>query len=814
MEVGSRAGRRVGTADVILVRTGPTLHDSNVHGKPHSVIVRLDPSPPISAFLDRSGGCRRSLPVRFRDLQQLGVCELETKPGAGELKADDGDPMEESGSETNGHAASMTPVRSTNTGNDARKCSTKTVQIRLCASNLPRRRRGLRSVVPSTFCAVTSLALEPMKEHSRTSSSSTFQLKPVVSGVEGDVVGATGDHGRFSGIRQSIGGGSGGIATGMEGHVWGKTEVLKSLNPQWTTCIYREWQEGTELYFYVHVLASEDDDEDEEDYRDQGDGIDNGGSSEGHHGNAASVNCYLEERSRTSLRSLNFEASLGAAAMEVSDILGTEHGTRVKRLRKGGCIYCRVEVARVPLQYRCALELSVALYKPSKSFLWFEISKTAAASKNDSITTWLVVYRSSMVIVTSTSLPSPLAWDAAELDLGTLCNGDLDKPLRISIHKKGRGAASVLVGVTETTLRHLVRLADPNPRTEMDLPGDLLRPNELFLQSGVTTQLQRVGKVQVLRARVSKEASAEEDGHDSSVQKPLDCSLFPSTLPHHQAPQLADFVDNQRPQTPLATPVVFPLSPQGTLDSSLFGKSFHDYIRQGLVLDVCMAIDFTSSNGAPNLPHSLHHQSVEGYNDYEETLLAIGSAMGPYSSKEYCVWGFGAKFPPDTTVRHLFQCGQQPKVVGTQGVLDAYHSVFRSDFIMSGPTVMLQVLQAAAIQAKKQHSHMANTLPTPDLRYTVLLIVTDGLADEFEETQRKLAVYSSMPLSVVVVGVGRSTDFARMHQLCDSLVGGGMRSNATFVEFRSHQHDPASLATFALQRVPTQVCEYFYRRGF
>jgi hypothetical protein len=225
-----------------------------------------------------------------------------------------------------------------------------------------------------------------------------------------------------------------------------------------------------------------------------------------------------------------------------------------------------------------------------------------------------------------------------------------------------------------------------------------------------------------------------------------------------------------------------------------------------------VAIDFTSSNGAPSLPHSLHHQSDAGYNDYEETLLAIGSAIGPYSSNEHSVWGFGAKFPPDTTVRHLFQCGPRPKVVGTQGMLDAYHSVFRSDFIMSGPTVLLQVLQAAAIQAKKQHSHMANTLPTPDLRYTVLLIVTDGLADEFEETQRRLAVYSAMPLSVVVVGVGRSADFARMHRLCDGPAGG--RSSATFVEYRAHQHDPASLGASALQRVPAQVCAYMHFKGF
>lgn len=97
------------------------------------------------------------------------------------------------------------------------------------------------------------------------------------------------------------------------------------------------------------------------------------------------------------------------------------------------------------------------------------------------------------------------------------------------------------------------------------------------------------------------------------------------------------------------------------------------------------------------------------------------------------------------------------------------------------------------------------------LRYCVLLIVTDGLADKFEETKRKLAVYSEMPLSVVIVGVGRS-DFKSMHRLCQPI--GSARHNTSFVEFRQHQHDPSALGAAALQEVPAQLCEYMRLRGF
>lgn len=130
-----------------------------------------------------------------------------------------------------------------------------------------------------------------------------------------------------------------------------------------------------------------------------------------------------------------------------------------------------------------------------------------------------------------------------------------------------------------------------------------------------------------------------------------------------------------------------------------------DFIDKGGQLDFSVAIDFTSSNGNPLQPGTLHFQSDEALNDYEETITAIGNAVGKYNaSSEYCVWGFGAKFG-DGVVRHLFQCGQNQTVKGVQGVLDAYRSVFRSGGIyMSGPTVFVKAIQAAAVRARKHVS--------------------------------------------------------------------------------------------------------------
>ena len=171
---------------------------------------------------------------------------------------------------------------------------------------------------------------------------------------------------------------------------------------------------------------------------------------------------------------------------------------------------------------------------------------------------------------------------------------------------------------------------------------------------------------------------------------------------------------------------------------------------------------------------------------------------------------------------------------GVAGVLEAYRSVFKSDLTMSGPTVFDQVLQAAAARAHRyqvSHRHkkpgilllsvvvvvLANSNiyfiiqqnPADKLQYCILLVITDGIMDHTEETRRKLDVYSSVPLSVIFVGVGRS-DFQSMYQLCDSSCN---RKITTFVEFRKHQHSATSLGRAALEYIPNQVVEYMVNAG-
>jgi len=131
--------------------------------------------------------------------------------------------------------------------------------------------------------------------------------------------------------------------------------------------------------------------------------------------------------------------------------------------------------------------------------------------------------------------------------------------------------------------------------------------------------------------------------------------------------------------------------------------------------------------------------------------------------------------------------------------------VFESDLIMSGPTEILQVLQAAASRANKAHISM--TRGSAALRYTVLLIVTDGVMKSEAETRRKLDVYKELPLSVIIVGIGRSS-FESIQRLCED------KQCATFVDFLKHQHTSTAFGHAALSAPPTDICQYMHKHRF
>jgi hypothetical protein len=234
--------------------------------------------------------------------------------------------------------------------------------------------------------------------------------------------------------------------------------------------------------------------------------------------------------------------------------------------------------------------------------------------------------------------------------------------------------------------------------------------------------------------------------------------------------------------------------------------SMLDYIRGGHQLSLCVAVDFTASNGDPRAPNSLHFRS-NVMNQYQCAITAVGNILDYYDSdKFYPAYGFGAKLPPQWQVSHMFPLNlnfQNPYVNGVNGILDAYNNAV-SNVQLHGPTNFAPVINAAAGAAQKGGAQ----------NYHILLIITDGVISDMDATIAEIVRASDLPLSIIIIGVGPA-DFTDMDILDTDdrpLVSNGRKMSrdiVQFVAFRDYQNvDPSVLAAKVLAEVPGQFVSY------
>eukprot|EP00899_Mesostigma_viride_P020464 jgi/Mesvir1/28419/Mv15848-RA.1 len=245
--------------------------------------------------------------------------------------------------------------------------------------------------------------------------------------------------------------------------------------------------------------------------------------------------------------------------------------------------------------------------------------------------------------------------------------------------------------------------------------------------------------------------------------------------------------------------------------------SFLDYVFGGCEISFLVAIDFTASNGVPNQPTSLHHISNRP-NIYQQAIQSVGEVIQFYDSdKRFPAWGFGASFDRNP-VSHCFSLNgdpANPEVVGVQGILDAYVQAL-SVMNLSGPTLFAPVINYATQIASKNISQQ-------DQHYFCLLIVTDGVIMDMDNTKAALLEAANLPLSVIIIGVG-DADFTLMRELdADktklSLNGvTASRDCVQFVAFKDYAAQAPGmgvreLAKDVLAELPGQLVEAMRLRG-
>ncbi|XP_052230447.1 copine-3-like isoform X2 [Dreissena polymorpha] len=247
--------------------------------------------------------------------------------------------------------------------------------------------------------------------------------------------------------------------------------------------------------------------------------------------------------------------------------------------------------------------------------------------------------------------------------------------------------------------------------------------------------------------------------------------------------------------------------------------SFLEYIYGGMQINFTVGVDFTGSNGDPRQPQSLHYINPYQPNQYQQAIQAVGAVCQDYDTdKLFPALGFGAKLA-DGQVSHEFAMNfnpQNPYCAGIHGILEAYQNCIIKVQLW-GPTnaapIIYHVARFADAAQREEQAKGAHA-------YFVLLLLTDGVLTDFDETRKAIVYASGLPMSIIIVGVG-SADFSEMNVLDgdDGILKDPtgrpiQRDIVQFVPFRDFQRASAvELARHVLAEVPQQVTHYYKMRG-
>ena len=242
--------------------------------------------------------------------------------------------------------------------------------------------------------------------------------------------------------------------------------------------------------------------------------------------------------------------------------------------------------------------------------------------------------------------------------------------------------------------------------------------------------------------------------------------------------------------------------------------SFIDYLRGGMQINLTVAIDFTGSNGNPNQANSLHYLGPNP-NQYETAIRACGDIVAYYDyDQKFPAFGFGGKFYGNPVVDHCFplNCNQNdPEIDGIDGILQTYRTVLNNS-ILFGPTYFHFIIDRLNAQVKEEVARENYN------NYNVLMILTDGIIEDMDETINSLVEASYLPISIIIIGIGNA-DFSNMEfldaddePLFDQNGRKADRDLVQFVPYRNFQNNGQKLAEQVLEEIPRQIVEYYQHK--
>jgi hypothetical protein len=245
------------------------------------------------------------------------------------------------------------------------------------------------------------------------------------------------------------------------------------------------------------------------------------------------------------------------------------------------------------------------------------------------------------------------------------------------------------------------------------------------------------------------------------------------------------------------------------IECSLFKNyTFLDYLKGGMQINLTIGIDFTHSNGKPSDPNSLHHISKKTLNSYEKAIKSCGEIVAHYDYDQlFPVYGYGA-ITECMWASHCFPLNFNTKnhnIKTIDGVLECYRKALKT-IKLSGPTYFTPMLKQFMDNMRKEDNPMG---------YNILMILTNGVINDMDDTIDSLVEASYMPVSVIIIGIG-NRDFGNMDildaddkPLFDRSGRKAARDLVQFVPFYEFENDGKKLASQVLEEIPKQVVEYY-----
>ena len=238
--------------------------------------------------------------------------------------------------------------------------------------------------------------------------------------------------------------------------------------------------------------------------------------------------------------------------------------------------------------------------------------------------------------------------------------------------------------------------------------------------------------------------------------------------------------------------------------------TFVDYLKAGMQIGLSVAIDFTSSNKNPNDSNSLHYIHGQDKNQYERAILACGYILAYYDYDQlFPCFGFGAKYKEQTLQVFNLNLKNDPNINFIQGIIEAYHEALRV-LTLWGPTYFAPIIRNMNKLIKNENVKY---------KYHILMILTDGMIDDMDDTIEELVESSFLPLSVIIIGVGQA-DFSCMVELdadekplINSKGIQAERDLVQFVPFLKYESNPELLANEVLAEIPRQIIEYYEKNN-